>query len=132
MFKAFSELYNLGASVVDDLIIWAFQVAIGVGTKLALESRRRTLTKKYIFTSFIIASFVGYITDRACTYWGFEQARGVAVAVMALLSESVVKYFDENAGAILDAILRRKLNIDGSTITTESTETPPETEGRSD
>lgn len=134
MIKGFNELYQLIASTIDDVLIWAFQVFIGVGTKLALESRKRSLTKKYIFTSFIIASFVGYITDRLCTQWGFEQVRGVAVAVMALVSESVVKYFDQNAGSILDAILRRKLNIDktnGPDITTENTEATSETERRS-
>jgi hypothetical protein len=108
----FKETYHYLASVVSDLLLWAFQVAIGVGTKLALESRRRHLTKKYVFTSFVIASFVGYITDKICTSLHYDQFRGVAVAIMALLSESIVRYFDENAGQILDAILRRKTGLD--------------------
>lgn len=120
--KSLIELFQTALTKVDDILLWTFQVFIGVGAKLALESRKRTLTKKYVVTSFILASFVGYVTDRLCTQWGFDQMRGVAVAVMALLSESVVKYFDQNAGSILDVILRRKLNIDktnGANINTE-------------
>lgn len=124
----FKEAYHYLASVIDDVLLWAFQVAIGVGTKLALESRRRHLTKKYVFTSFIIASFVGYITDRVCTSLHYDQFRGVLVAIMALLSETIVRYFDENGGAIIDALLRRKIGLDiknqdnGTNINPEDTE----------
>ncbi len=107
------HLLDLISSTIDDILIWLFQVLLGVGTKLALESRTKTLTRKYVLTSFIIASFVGYITDRLCTKWGYDSLRGVAVSIMALLSESIVRYFTQNATRILDtivnAILKKRL-----------------------
>jgi small-conductance mechanosensitive channel len=102
------NLFNL----LTDVIMWIFQVVIGVAAKLAFDSRKRKITTKYVITSFIIACFVGYITDKVWTAQGWEDTRGVAVAIMALLSETVVKYANDNLPSILNALIKKRLDVE--------------------
>lgn len=95
-----------------DALVWVFQVFIGVAAKLSLESRKRKITFKYVLTSFIIACFVGYIIDKVWTSKGWIDTRGVAVAVAALLSESIIRYINDNLPSILNLLIKKKLDVD--------------------
>lgn len=97
-----------------DALIFLFQIFLGVGAKLAIESRKRSITLRNVATSFVIACLVGYVTDSFCTSRGWDSFRGVAVPVSALISEGLVKYILENASSILDTLIRKKLGINKS------------------
>lgn len=109
MLKNFFEFIG---SVAHDVAIFILQISLGVGAKIAFESKKRSITIKYVLSSFIIACFVGYVTDRFCTKQGWENVRGIAVPVMALISESFVKYLYENGPGFIGSWFKKHVGVD--------------------
>lgn len=96
---------------VLDFAIFLFQVLLGVGAKVAMVSMKQKITRKYLIASVVIACFVGYLTDSLCTTLGYERYRGVAVSVMALVSETTVKYILNNGPRILSVLIQTKAGL---------------------
>jgi len=89
---------NIDATVVciKKILSWLLPSILGVSTKLAYESKSKTITKLRVVTSFVMAVFVGYLCDKMCTYYKWSEVRGIIVSIGALASETIVQHMLEN------------------------------------
>lgn len=97
---------------VKQLLAWILPSCFAVATKLAYESREKKISRARVFTSTVIAIFVGYCFDKLCTHWKWDDLRGFIVAISALTSETIVQYILGNTNKGLNALIRKFTGID--------------------
>lgn len=84
---------------------WIVWVLIGVAARLAFESMVKKLSWREISIIVVLSIFSGYIANRICNIYGYEEWRGVVVPVSTLLGQNIMNYIMQNWKKWLDKML---------------------------
>lgn len=103
--------YKILLAEIKNFCSWFLPSFFGAAVKIAYELRVNKVSWSLILTSLVIASFVGWVADAVCGYYELVKFRGVIIAVSAMGSDSLLKFFFKNDENIFKAVLFRVFNI---------------------